>query len=219
MPPTDYSELIRSDIPESSSAKLAQLPVMRSSPPSVMKPSLPPVSKSSSSFALEPLITKPTRGELRARLEVLAKKKRSVKRKTQASPEGCPSARGKILNVGVSSSPSSAVGAGDSSGRAAEPPLEVLPILVWSPTLQGAKPPPPMSDDVGRGSFGVVGDEVALLSQWNSPLGLFPPSFAIPTSRWWTPYPLRRLWLLRFREPLLYVQEPSSVRFLIVSDC
>ena len=95
-----------------------------------MKPSLPPVSKSSSSFALEPLITKPTRGKLRARLEVLAKNKRSVKHKTQASPKGCPLARGKVLKVGVSSSTSSAVGAGDSSGRAVEPPLEVLPISV-----------------------------------------------------------------------------------------
>ena len=95
-----------------------------------MKPSLPLVSKSSSSFVLEPFIAKPTWGELRARLEVLAKKKSSVKRKTQASPEGCPPARGKILKVGVTSSPSSIVGAGDSSRRAAEPPLEVLPISV-----------------------------------------------------------------------------------------
>ena len=63
-------------------------------------------------------------------MEVLAKKRRSVKRKTQASPEGCPPARGKTLKVGVSSSPLSTVGAGDSLGRAAEPPLEVLPISV-----------------------------------------------------------------------------------------
>ena len=95
-----------------------------------MKPSLPPVSKSSSSFALEPLIAKLTRGELRARLEVLPKKRMSVKRKTQASPL----AWGKTLKVGVSSSPLSTVGAGDSSGRATKPPLEVFPISVWSPT-------------------------------------------------------------------------------------
>ena len=73
---------------------------------------------------------KPTRGELRASLEVLAKKKRSVKRKTQASLEGCLPARGKVLKAGLSSSPPSTVGAGDSSGRAAEPPLEVLAISV-----------------------------------------------------------------------------------------
>ena len=133
--PRAYSELIRSDILVSSGAKPARLPTLRSSPPSVMKPSLPPVSKSSSSFSLEPLIAKPTRGELRARLEVLAKKKMSVKWKTQASPEGCPLARGKILKVWVSSLPSSTIGARDSSRRVAEPPLEVLPISVWSLTL------------------------------------------------------------------------------------
>ena len=162
--PWANSKLIRSDIPGPSGAKLARLPVMRSSPPSVMKPSLPPVSKSSSSFALEPLVAKPTREELRARLEVLAKKKRSVKRKTQPSPKGCPPAWGKILKVGVSSSPSSTIGVGDSSGRAIEPPLEVLPISVWSPASQGAELPPPMPNDVGRGHFGAVGDEDSLVS-------------------------------------------------------
>ena len=81
-----------------------------------MKPSLPPVSKSSSSSVLEPFIAKPTQGELRARLEVLAKNKRSMKWKPQAFPEGCPPARGKILKAGASSSPSSAVGAGGPSG-------------------------------------------------------------------------------------------------------
>ena len=122
-----YSELIRSDIPGPSGARPARLPFLRFSPISVMRPS---VSRSSSPSILEPLIVKPTRGELRSRLEVLAKKKRSVKRKPPSSLEGCPPAQGKILKVGASSSPSSAVGAGDSSGRAAEPPLEVLPISV-----------------------------------------------------------------------------------------
>ena len=141
--PRAYSELIRLDILGPSGANPARLPVLRPSPPSVMKPSLPPVSKSSSSSTLEPLIVKPTRGELRARVEVLAKKRRSVKRKIQSSLEGCPPARGKALKVGVYSSPLSTVGAGDSSGRAAEPPLEVLPISVWSPTSQGVERPPP----------------------------------------------------------------------------
>ena len=120
-----YSELIRSDIPRSSGARPARLPFLRSSPLSVMKPTVP---KSSSPSISEPLIAKPTRGELRSRLEVLAKKKRSMKRKPPSSPEGYPPTRGKILKVGASSSPSSAVGTGDSSGRADEPPLEVLPI-------------------------------------------------------------------------------------------
>ena len=97
-------------------------------------------------------------------MEVLVKKKRSVKWKTQASPEGCPPALGKILKVGVSSSPSSTVRAGDSSRRTAVPPLKVLPISVWSPTPQGVEPPSPMPDDVGRGRFGAMGDEDSLLS-------------------------------------------------------
>ena len=88
----------------------------------------------------------------------------SVKRKTQASPKGFPPARGKILKVGVSSSPSSTVGAGDSSGKAAEPPFEVLPISVWSPTSHGTKPSTPMPDDVGRGCFGAMGAKDSLLS-------------------------------------------------------
>ena len=123
--PRAYSELIRSDILGPSGARPAGLPFLRSSPLSVMRP---PISRSSSPSISEPLISKPTRGELLSRLEVLEKKKRSVKQKPPSSLEGCPPARGKILNVGASSSPSFAVEAGDSSGRAVEPPLEVLPI-------------------------------------------------------------------------------------------
>ena len=61
-------------------------------------------------------------------------------------------------------STSSTVEARDSSGWAAEPPLEVLLISVWSPTPQGTEHPPPMPDDVGRGRFGAVGDKDSLLS-------------------------------------------------------
>ena len=68
--------------------------------------------------------------------------------------------------MGASPSPSSAVGAGDSSGRADEPPLEVLPISVWSPTSLGTAPTPTMPEEVigNRGSSEVVGDEDSLLS-------------------------------------------------------
>ena len=79
---------------------------------------------------------------------MLAKKRRSIKQKTQASPEGCPPAQGKTLKVGVSSLPLSTIGAGDSLGRAVKPPLEVLPISLWIPTSQGDEPPPPMPNDV-----------------------------------------------------------------------
>ena len=158
-----YSELIRSDIPRSSGARPARLPFLRPSPLSVMKPS---VSKFPSPSILEPRIAKPTWGELRARMEVLAKKKRSIKRKTPTSLKGCPPARGKILKVGASSSPSSATEAGDSlRGRgAAEPPLEVLPISIWSPTSRGTAPSPAMPDKVRRDRFGVVESEDSLLS-------------------------------------------------------
>ena len=145
--PRAYSELIRSDIPGPSGARPARLPFLRSSPLSIMRH---PVSRSSSPYVSEPLITKPTRGELRSHLEVLAKKKKRVKRKPSSSPEGCPPARGKILKVGASSFPSFAIGAGDSLGRATEPPLEVLPISVWSPTSRGTSPPPAMPDEVRR---------------------------------------------------------------------
>ena len=64
----------------------------------------------------------------------------------------------------LTSSPSSTVGAGDSSRRAVEPPLEVLPISVWSPTSQGAAPPPTMPDEVKRDLFGAVGSKDSLLS-------------------------------------------------------
>ena len=84
---------------------------------------------------------------------MLTKKRRSVKRKTQAFPEGCPPAWGKILKVGVSSSPLSTIGAGDSLGRAAEPP-------------------PPMPDDMGRGRFGAVGDEDSLLCHVELTIGV-----------------------------------------------
>ena len=109
---------------------------------------------------------KPTRGELRSRLEVLAKMKRSVKRKPPNSPKGCPPAQGKTLKAGASPSPSSAVRAGDPSGRADEPPLEILPISVWSPTSRGAAPPPTMPDEVtrNRDRSEAAGDEDSVLS-------------------------------------------------------
>ena len=191
--PQAYFELIRSDIPGLSGAKPTRLPVLRFSPPSIMKPSLPLVSKSSSSFTLEPLIAKPTRGELRARLEVLEKKKRSVKWKTQASLKVCPPARGKTLQVGVSSLPSSTVGAGDSMGRAAEPPWRfflfrsgVLRRRALNSLLQYQM----MWEGVASVLWGM---RTLCFLMWSSPLGLFPPSFAILTSRRWTPCPLRRL--------------------------
>ena len=45
---------------------------------------------------------KPTRGELRAHVELLAKKRRSVKRKAQDPSESSLPARGKVSKLGVS---------------------------------------------------------------------------------------------------------------------
>ena len=68
--------------------------------------------------------------------------------------------------MGASPSPSSPAGVGDSSGRADEPPLEVLPISVWSPTPRGAAPHPTMLDEVtgNRDRFDAVGDDDSLIS-------------------------------------------------------
>ena len=161
--PRAYSELIMSDIPGSSSARSARLPFLRSSPLSVMKHYVP---KSSSLSISEPLTLKPTQGELRSRLEVLTKKKRSVKWKPPSSPEGCPPTRGKTLKVGTYPPPSSAVGAGDSSGGANESPLEFVTISVWSPTSRGNAPPPTVPDEVikNRDRSEAAGDEDSLLS-------------------------------------------------------
>ena len=58
----------------------------------------------------------------------------------------------------------SAAKAKDSSGRATEPPLEVMPISVWSPPAQSAESPPSIPEDLGRERLGVDGDEDSLLS-------------------------------------------------------
>ena len=107
-----------------------------------------------------PPVVKPTKGELHAQVETLSRRPQSVKQKSQDSLEKSHPAWDKALRLGASSlSPSahvrvqgqvlpspvevprvsssqpryaSIVKAKDSSGRAAEPPLEVMPISVWS---------------------------------------------------------------------------------------
>ena len=136
-----------------------------------MKRSVP---KSSSPSVSELLTSKLTWGELRCRLEVLAKKKRSVKQKPPSSPEGFPPTRGKTLKVGTYPPHSSAVGASDSSGGANESPLEVLPISVWNPTSRGTAPPLTMPDEVtgNRNHFEAVGGEDSLLSHAELAVGV-----------------------------------------------
>ena len=118
------------------------------------------------------------KGELLARVETLSRKSQSVKRKTLNSPEKGRSSWGKVSKVRMSSSspsahvhvlgqvllpppevpraPSlqprsgSAAKARDSSGRAAEPLLEVMPIIVWSLPVQSAKPPSSRAEELRR---------------------------------------------------------------------
>ena len=140
-----YSELIRSDIPGSSG--------LNSSRPSTLRPSM--------KFSYErPPVVKPTKGELQARVETLSRRSRSAKQKSQDSLEKSHLSLGKAPRLGMSSSspyahvrvqgqvfPSlaevprepgaqprsaSTAKAKDFSGRVAEPPLEVMPISVWS---------------------------------------------------------------------------------------
>ena len=89
--PQAYSDMIKSNLPGS-------LRVSPSSSPRSKSPPLPAMETSPGG----PLVMKPTRGELRARVELLAKKKRSVKRRAQDPPEGSLPAQGKVLKLGVS---------------------------------------------------------------------------------------------------------------------
>ena len=176
--PRVYSELIRSDIPGPSGVSSSRSPTSR--------PSLPFVIKTSREG---PSVVKPTWEELQARVESLAKKKMSVKRKAQAPPESNLATRGKVLRLGASSPPSTAKGwwlfdqiqargqapppmaevskaAGpkNSSGKSVELLLAVLPISIRSPLAQDFKRPPTMPEDKGRGCFRTEGEEDSLLA-------------------------------------------------------
>ena len=138
---------------------------------------------------------------------------------TLSSPEGYPLSWGKILKVGASSSPLSAVRAEDSLGRAAEPPLEVLLILAWSPTSRGAAPPPAIPDEVtsNRDRFEVAGDKESLLSHTELATGAV--SFILRDSDLIKvdTLPVEEALALPLQEPPLYVQVLSSIFFFIVS--
>ena len=156
-----------------------------------------------------------TQGELRAHVELLAKKRRSVKRNAQDPPESSLPARGKVLKLGVSDPRSlaqvqvkgralsfsakvsevagaqrrlsSAVGVKGSSRKDAEPPLKVLPIFVWSSSLK-------LREVRTRYS-----------PMRSSPSGSFCLSFETLISRKWKPCDSRRLWPCPSKGPSLYV--------------
>ena len=66
--------------------------------------------------------------------------------------------------AGVQCRSSSAAGAKVSSRRAAELPLKVLPISIWSPSAQNTMPSPPIQGDVGNDCFGAEGSEDSLFT-------------------------------------------------------
>ena len=92
-----YSELIRSDIFGPSSAEPSRPPG-----PSGVK-----LSRPSALGPPQSSVMKPSREEIQARVEFLVKKKRNTKRKVPSASEDNHAARGKVLKLGASSSPSS----------------------------------------------------------------------------------------------------------------
>ena len=99
--PQAYYDLIRSDILGSLGVSLSCSPYLRSPPPPTME-----------IFFEGPPVAKPTREELQARVELLAKKRRSVKRKAQDPPESSLPAWGKTLKLGAFVPPSPIKGRG-----------------------------------------------------------------------------------------------------------
>ena len=61
------------------------------------------------------------------------------------------------------------------SGRAAESPLEVMPISVWNPQTESSEVPPSMSEDMRRERFGAYGDKDSLLSNAKLAAGAVSP--------------------------------------------
>ena len=172
-----YSELIRSDIPGPSSLRSTRSAALRPSPPSAMKFSL-----------VGPSTAKPTKGELLARVETLFHKSQSLKRKASDSIDKDLPSWGKVPKLGASSSShvrvpgqvlqppsevpkalslqprsSSAAKTKDSSGRAAEQPLEVMPITVWNLPAQSVKPPSSRVEELKRKGSKTDGDGNSLL--------------------------------------------------------
>ena len=59
----------------------------------------------------------------------------------------------------------------DSSGKAVAPPLEVMPITVWSPPAQSVEPSPSKAKESGRKRFEADGDRDSLLSNVELAIG------------------------------------------------
>ena len=90
---------------------------------------------------------------------------------SSSSPSAHVRVQGQVLPplVEVPRAPSSQLRSGsvvkvnDSSGRAADPPLAVMPITVWSPPAQRAELPPSRVEELGRMRLEDDGDGDSLL--------------------------------------------------------
>ena len=180
-PSRPYAEMIKSDIPCSSSSKSVRSAALRSSPPSVV--GVPP---------LGPSAEKPTRGELLAQLGTLSQKPRIAKRKISGFRDKGRSALAKVPKPGASlSSPfasirkpkgaqsppaeapsvlgspprsKSAAKAKSLLGGAVDHPLAVMPITVWNPPAKGIRSPPWRAEELKKKKSERVGeDEDSLL--------------------------------------------------------
>ena len=162
-----YVELIRSNIPSSSSLKPARSSALRPAPPSTL-----------GVFSFGLVVAAPTRGEILVHLEGISRKPRSVKRRKTDSPERDQPARTKVQKLEMPSSllvqrperassplaslvseperaspplaevplvlcslPSSEpiVEAGNPSGEDGDQPLAAMPIAVWNAPFDNAK--------------------------------------------------------------------------------
>ena len=83
----------------------------------------------------------------------------------------------------------------DSSGRAVEPPLEAMPISVWSPPGQSAEPPPLRVEELGRKRSKLTEMGIPYSSMLNLRLARSRPFSGILILRGQMPYRLRKPWL------------------------
>ena len=178
-PARPYAELIRSGIPGPSNLRSARSTASRPLPPSTMGVS--PIGLTAAT---------PTRGEILVQLGALSRKPRSAKRKKSSSTEKDRPVSVKVQKLGASptslarkpkwaqspaaeapvvtrSPPPSkpAVEVKNLLGGAVEQPLAVMPITVWNPPSESARPPPRRVEELKRKNLKskVGGDEDSLL--------------------------------------------------------
>ena len=96
-------------------------------------------------------------------------------------------------------------------GRTAEPPLDILPIFVWTPSEQSAQLPLGGLRARGGSISDMRGMRTRCLQMQSWLLGPCRPSYGILTLRRRILCPLGRLWPRRFKEELWFVQTPLLV--------